>query len=136
MGPKGTVLPSPEVLLCMEWHEEHPQIALSQHEHLQLCQGGWQGQTLSMSTALPPALAFASTVASCQRALVLHKAGAAGLPFGKAAALTALVPWCFRSAGDSRALEVKYLVATHHLGLQEGCLHQLLKPSRIWEEGC
>lgn len=29
-----------------------------------------------------------------------------------------------------------YLVATHHSDLQECCLHQLLKPSRIWGEGC
>lgn len=46
---------------------------------------------------------------------MLHKATVAGLPFGKAVALAALVPWCFWSSRDSRALEVMmYLVATHH----------------------
>lgn len=76
-----------------------------------------------MSPALPPALAFASTEPSCQRALALHKVGAAGLSFTKAVALTALVPWCFWSAGHSRAFEMKYLRARWHLGLQEGWSH-------------
>jgi len=65
MRTEGSVLSSPEVLLCIGWPEEHASIALSQHEPLQLCQGGQQGQTLRMRLALPPALAFASTAVSC-----------------------------------------------------------------------
>lgn len=39
------------------------------------------------------------------------------------------------SAGDSRALEVKYLVATHHMGLQESCFIACLSQTGFGDRG-